>query len=126
MGDLILYHYTCEHGRESIGRRGFVLPMADHAPRAAALLHERYRGMATLAWFTDLDAPVADALGLTGRTIQCDRTAYRYRVTDTAGIIAWLRTPARGTFWGRQLEREPGSLPRHWYVTRTPVPVVLA
>jgi hypothetical protein len=119
-----IYHYTCEHGRQALGERGAVRPLADWNPRAATLLGNRIH-MAMLSWFTDLDVAVPHALGLTRGTIECDRTAHRYRVIDDGLIVPWLASPWRRG-WLLDLERVKGAMPRHWYVATVPVRVVLS
>lgn len=114
-----LWHYTCDHGRWAIGRVGLVYP-AHHLTTRALPPTGRY------AWFTDLSAPIRDALGLTQHLAQCDRTAHRYRVTDPAGIVPW--TAVRRDFpplWRVDLEWTSGARPKHWYVSEEPVPVEL-
>jgi hypothetical protein len=120
-----LYHYTCQHGRLAIGSYGYVLPLWSWNPRAGARLGERWRPLAEVSWFTDLDSPWPPrALGLTRSTIRCDRTQYRYRVVDDRDVVPWLDSPYR-----REplllLERAGGALPRHWYVATKPVVVAL-
>ena len=63
-----LYHYTCDHGRQLIGMRGKLKPNR-HPWLTRPLL-----------WLTDLDHANIQALGLTSLTLDCDRTAWRYRI----------------------------------------------
>jgi hypothetical protein len=80
-----------------------------------------------ISWFTDLDHPYREALGLTMSTVGiCDRTTYRYRVLDAAGVVPWLHSAERAR-WPqlRALERATGAMPRHWYVAAVPVAVEL-
>lgn len=100
-----LWHYTCPHGRIRIGKRGSLRP-----------------GLDGLVWLTDLDVAHRDALGLSMTLIDCDRTAYRYRVLDGALVIPWTRArrlldPVRVD----AIESTPGVLVRHWFVCPTPV-----
>ena len=121
---MTIYHYTCNHGREALGNAGMVLPIADWEPRAAAKLAQSpYPDLALISWFTDLDVPIAEALGLTRATILCDRTKYRYRVIDDIAVTPWIRSPHRRRL--RDLERADGAMPMHWYVSTEPVHVVL-
>lgn len=122
---MTLWHYTCQHGRNALGRVGVVKPLAMWNPRASARLGP-WDALGTLSWFTDLETPVADALGLTSRTIECDRTAYRYRVLDATHIVRWLGSEWRARYPElRSLEIVAGALPMHWYVSGYVVPVEL-
>ena len=69
-----LYYYTCDHGRQLIGMRGKL------KPHQHPLLSE----WRPLVWLTDLKEPDAGALGLTSLMLDCDRTAWRYRIRDSA------------------------------------------
>lgn len=111
----VLFHYTCDHGWSGIREAGEV--RANEHP----LLGE------PLSWWTDLDAPLRDALGLTSYVLACDRTAYRVSVelSDCPEIVWWPR-------WARRrvppqvrayLESAPGAAPAHWYVAERAVPV---
>jgi hypothetical protein len=126
-----LYHYTCEHGREGIGDKGEVRSIREFDVAAFATLNRRGLGLwALLSWFTDLDTPVREVLGLTSESITCDRTQYRYRVTDTGECEPWVGSSVR-KFIGKQhggflerLELSGHALPMHWWVAIEPVPVV--
>ncbi len=84
-------------------------------------------GDRSLAWFTDLDVPHREALGLTSLILSCDRTEHRFKVTQAVDVRWWPR-------FARELgprEREPlesaaGAMPGHWYVADVSVPVVAA
>ena len=117
-----LYHFTCDHGYADIIRDGHVKPLFDilggmegDGPAAPP--------SGSFAWFTDLDTPNRDALGLTSRILSCDRTAYRFEVTDETQVARWLDMrrllPA---LW--PLELAPGAMPAHWWIASEPVPVV--
>jgi hypothetical protein len=119
-----LFHYTCDHGRAALGRAGFAVPIRTHSPTAAAQLPEELAWMAELVWFTDQRHPDPVALGLTRATIDCDRTRFRYRVTDPAGIDPWLtvtRSLPRAAWKLTQGDARPGQ----GWVARGPVPVEL-
>lgn len=113
-----LWHYTCDHGHEQIERAA-----PAHVVPAAALSPQIHHGPSILAWFTDLDSPIRDALGLTSQILSCDRTAHRYRVTDGYSIVPWVEV-RRLWLWADELESAPGAMPRHWFVASVPVPVV--
>jgi hypothetical protein len=93
-----------------------------------------YAALSRLAWFTDLDEPNADALGLTRNSTYCDRTAYRWQVVDGLGRDVRGLPPvpygvirARLNVYVRDgLELAPGAEPRRWWVATWPVPVTFA
>ena len=101
-----LYHYTCEHGAERIRADGYLV-----------------RTMMGLAWFTDLDVPFREALGLTNRLTKCDRTAVRFQVVDPSGIIPWHVARRQFPRAASVLEDAPGVMPAHWFVSQTQVRV---
>ena len=70
-----LWHFTCDHGRQGIGRAGLVKPNRAAVP--------------PLAWFTDLPNPQREHLGLTSLILSCDRMAHRYRVLGSGDVIPW-------------------------------------
>ena len=107
---MTLYHYTCSHGAEGIRRTGVVKPN----PATA------------MAWFTDLNPPVRDALGLTSVTLTCDRMEHRFTVADESGIQPyWLVRRYLPREWRDGLERAPGALLMHWWVSLHDVAVQL-
>lgn len=109
-----LYHYTCDHAVAGIRADRFVKPN----------MHPLLKGIA-LAWFTDLDAPDRDGLGLTSNYITCDRTTHRFTVADSAPIRWWPNAVRELDLQGyrRALEIAPGAWPAHWYVSVVPVVV---
>lgn len=118
-----LFHYTCRHGRRGIGTRGLVLTPRTHNPVAASAMSE-YAWLATLAWFTTAEEPDPIHLGLTMSTIHCDRTRFRYRVTDTSDLRRWL--DVCGDYPVAEVTRLNGGdhRPDLWWVSTTAVPVV--
>jgi hypothetical protein len=115
-----LYHYTCEHSMRGIRQAGTVRPNR----------HALLPAVPPLIWLTDLAAPHKEALGLTGRHTQCDRTAHRLVVDtdDTDGVLHW---PDAARRWHiprpvRDLLEAGGALPMHWYVTTEPIDVAHA
>ena len=120
-----LFHYTCQHGHAALSRTRTVVPVTTHTPTAAVLLPPELAALAALAWFTDLTPPDPYALGLTNKTIPCDRTEYRWRVTRTdRPPIGWGRVRAHmsGAVLDG-LEAYPGAEPARWWVASWPVPV---
>lgn len=108
----ILYHYTCGHTRVKLGSRTATL-----RPNTVPGL------MSPLVWLTDLDKPIADALGLTSLLLLCDRTEHRYRVTDNTSAARWISVRRRHPL-RHALESAPGARPMHWWVSSLPVPVI--
>jgi hypothetical protein len=103
-----LFHYTCAHRYPSIRRLGLLIPGA-----------QPLLGGAELLWLTDLEVPDRAGLGLTSRSIQCDRTEWRIRVEDPVDVTLWRDVRRDFPFWGvYSLERSDGAQPRHWWVTR--------
>lgn len=107
-----LYHYTCADAAPLIFSSGYVRP--NNQPQLGGI---------ALAWFTDLDWPDRDALGLTSYSLRCDRT--EYRCTVDADVTRWVRfartLPAT---LRRGLELAEGALPMHWWVAAASVPVL--
>ncbi len=106
-----IYHFTCNDGRRAIGKSGLILPNL---------------GFSGLAWFTDLPDPDRHQLGLTSYSLDCDRMTHRYRVTDTANVVAWADYPCDPPEWRLALAALDGVAPEHWFVATKPVPAVLA
>lgn len=102
---ITLYHYTCAHAHAKIST-------------------ELRPGLDGFVWLTDLDAPFDYALGLTRLLTRCDRTAHRYRVTDTTDVTAYLDVRATLHRERREGLETFGTLPRHWYVSTAHVPVI--
>lgn len=120
-----LYHYTCDCGRRAIGDPGLVLPIGLHSPEAAARVPDEWAWLVELCWFTTQAQPDAVALGLTKETIACDRTRWRYRVTDPTGVEPWTtaaRTLPRNAYKLTLGDHRPGL----WWIARGPVPVEMA
>lgn len=113
---MTLFHYTCDHGYSRIMRDGVVKPgvmVLDH-PLSQPL-----------AWFTDLDGAVVDALGLTSISLSCDRTAHRITVASGPPIIPWMTARCDSRYAALlPLEETPGAMPRHWFVSESPVAVL--
>lgn len=125
---LTLWHYTCADGHAALGEVGTLLPMAQHGdPDRLVSFPTWARPLLGLVWLTDRAAPDSGALGLTRWSVSCDRTAYRYRVTDLTGGIARYGRIRRSLppMLAHYLETAPGAEPAGWFVTRHPVPVVL-
>lgn len=116
-----LYHYTCDHGRQGIGDTGVLVSAATQAGRDDLLFP------ALVVWLTDMATPDRNALGLTSNILSCDRTRYRYRVTDATTAIPWTQYARLVPRWVREeLEGAPGTRPVHWWISLTSVPVEIA
>ena len=118
-----LYHFTCQHGAEGIRDDGVVIPVA-HLRRREPGLPEVLVPWAEFVWFTDLDLPLRDCLGLTSYMLRCDRTEHRFRALSGSELVPWMTVRKRYP-WRVALE-VPGTRPVHWYVSTEPVPVVEA
>ncbi|MBS3177733.1 MULTISPECIES: hypothetical protein [unclassified Pseudoclavibacter] len=105
-----LYHFTCDDKLPSILRDGVVKP-----------------GKTGLAWFTSDPDASREQLGLTSRTLDCDRMAHWLEVSATEDVYPWGRVRSR---FPRHvlddLETTPGAEPRSWFVSKKPVPLALA
>lgn len=127
-----LFHYTCDHGAgaiaaEKVLRPGASLFAGEDAERSASVLGD-------VIWLTDLDwvtgghGGTAHLLGLHRINLRCDRTMFRAAVSETAEAVWWptyrreLVGDARDM--ARTLSMTEGALPAHWWVSRTPLPVV--
>ncbi len=102
-----LYHYTCDHGNKGIQEDGVLRGNA----------HPWMPAAGPILWLTDMEAPTAEALGLTKRVIACDRTTHRF-VVDTDRAVHWPRAARRlcTPSVRRELDFAPGALPMHWWV----------
>lgn len=109
----ILYHYTCNHWAPHIEGEGLVKPSA-----VAGWPGHRF------SWWTDLEVPYREALGLTGLALSCDRTANRFRALTDDQLTKWTDArrglPATLVAW---LHSPPGVMPAHWWISTAPVPV---
>lgn len=108
----VLWHYTCHHGHDAIAHDGHTLRPNPHTGHL---------------WLTDLEAPNVLALGLTSTLIDCDRTAHRYRITDTTTAQRWVAVRRQFPGWFRQgLENAPGAMPMHWWISLYTIPAEYA
>ena len=120
-----LFHYTCSCGHEALLDDPVVRPARDLIPPARLAQHDDLRALFLFAWFTDLPEPNADALGLTRHLVPCVRTRHRWVVISAvARPVPWTSVRRQVPTWTRaKLEEAPGAMPRHWFVSRHPVPV---
>ncbi len=112
---MTLYHFTCDHGHRQI-----VDQLLPGSYMSTAV------GASPFVWMTNLESPNRDALGLTSHFIDCDRTSFRYRVTDESSAIWWMdaRRMLPEGYVGL-LESSHGARPMHWWISLEPVPAVL-
>ncbi len=106
-----LYHYTCDHARREIAHDRVLRPMLH------PLLGVRY------VWLTDAPEPDRDALGLTSRTLPCDRTRWRVTVERSPSVRPWLSVRSRFVP-SVVADLEHGALPARWFVSVEPLAVV--
>lgn len=110
----VLFHYTCDHGLEGIRDSIWML-----RPWGAP-------GLPQLVWLTDLTIPDREGLGLTSKTLSCDRTTYRLTVHPQAVTPVEHWSTARRHFrptYVEALERAKGAKPEHWWIARERIPV---
>lgn len=128
-----LFHWTCHHGAAGIERDGLVVPAASLPGFNEELVPEEFRWLSRLLWATDLrSVPDRRALGLTAIHTNCDRLTYCYELSSEFNRFAkwWPRWCADGIreerlpASARGLSFTPGALPTHWYVSRSPLPVL--
>jgi hypothetical protein len=122
-----LYHFTCSHAAPHIDRARALVPQVSWR-HLDSLLLERGEPMTGLwrapavVWLTDMRSPDRDALGLTSRTLKCDRTEFRYTV-ETDAAEPWLAFARRYDASPEYLARLPGK-PGRWFVMAGRVPVI--
>jgi hypothetical protein len=113
-GVMVLYHYTCDHGRAGIQRDGWIRPGADG-----------------LVWLTDIgpdrrNERMRKSLGLTSYSLKCDRMEFVF-AADPSDAMPYREAVARGVI-GRArhmlLTRLPHARPGNWFVATTSVEVV--
>jgi hypothetical protein len=111
-----LYHFTCDHGHAGITTTRRLLNLASQA-RGRTIHVPPW--MMNVVWLTDLAAPDALGLGLTSRTLSCDRTRYRWTVVSPRDplIVPWaeFRDRTAPDRW-EELESAEGAAPGHWWV----------
>lgn len=125
-----LFHYTCSHAAEKIRQDDSIRPgdqlveKLTYAMLPASVQHIA-RAVAGMCWFTDLAPPVdRDVLGLTMLSLTCDRIVHCFEVVPDWTVIRWWLNVRREhrDLW--DLEKAPGALPAHWFVSEHPVKVL--
>lgn len=103
------WHRTCDHAARSIEADGVLRPH-----------HHPIVGVA-LVWLSDRPDRSRASLGLTSRTLTCDRMRNLFRVDADEAVVPWLR-------WAADHGVRPGILssgdPRSWWVSEQPVAAV--
>jgi len=111
-----LYHFTCIDGHRYIETTGALQPQPNCWP---------------FIWLTSEADPDFEATGLQAfsvSTLDCDRTEYRYIVTDLTTCRPWLGSPERIFVSGNSSflhALEQFGDPEHWWITTQPVPCLL-
>lgn len=103
-----LYHYTCSHALPGIMKDRVVWP----------------NPVTGWAWFTDLEVPVREGLGLTSDVLDCDRTEHRFKVLGGGPVPYVSIRRTLPPLMREGLESSPGALLMHWWVSPEPVRVV--
>jgi hypothetical protein len=113
---MTLWHFTCEHGRRALGKRGLLV-----APIAHPLLG------AKVIWLTTEAAPDRERTGLTMNFQHCDRMAYRYRVLQPERCVPWFGSATRAAAPAEVIaDLESFGDPEHWWITAVPTLAELA
>lgn len=118
-----LHHFTCSHFVIPITATGAVVPHR----------HPAFPSLGRVAWFTTDVWADPDRTGLTSRTLACDRTKHRFRVTEAAMCLPWIEVRNLMVSLGQPgFERETihdfeyYAAPETWWISAVPVPVVRA
>jgi hypothetical protein len=124
-----LFHYTCFHGATKIRDDDSIRP-ANSLPEKLtyAMLppetQDTAKAIAGLCWFTDLNPPDRDALGLTMLSLTCDRTSFGFEVIPDWRVVQWWPIVRRNYKILWPLETHDGAMPAHWFVSEHPVKVL--
>jgi hypothetical protein len=111
MVTLSLYHFTCDHGRQGIGKRGRLQP------------HINPLLGCKVVWLTTQALPSREQTGLTSRYLTCDRMQFRY-VVSGIGVAAcepWLTSSVRKAAGAVVEDLESFGDPENWWIARRPV-----
>jgi hypothetical protein len=113
-----LFHYTCSHAAPSIVACGALVPYG----------HPLLPRLKPLVWLSTLVHPEPGDIGFSDEL--CDRVEWRFQVIDTSTCLLWWEVanelpayvlPARIAY-----DMENGRRSDTWWVSASPVPVVLA
>jgi len=119
-----LFHFTCECGHGALRREPVVRPAREvSTPAQLARLSTDLHAATLFAWFTDLTDPDPIALGVPRHGF-C-RLRFRWLVISAIPRpVPYLNVRTQLPHWTREaLEDAPGVELRHWFVSRTAMPV---
>jgi hypothetical protein len=117
-----LFHFTCaDHGFSGIGSRGLIVPRQGRTLFGVSHLDWG------VVWLTSGDHD-ATGMGKSGFEV-CDRSEYRYVVTDTSTCERWLDSRVRkeaDVMEGLIDLLEMTGDASTWWISKEPVPARLA
>lgn len=112
-----LFHFTCDHSYPKIGRRGLLLPQ--QKPKLFGVPLPDFG----VVWLTEGSY---ESTGMDQSDLAiCDRSAYRYIVTDDRHCEHWIDSMVRQRFLEHVAVLEAVGKPELWWVSSAPVPVRL-
>lgn len=118
-----LWHFTCDHFATQIVAVGALVPHR----------HPYFPSLGRVVWLTSQPNPERYLVGLTSDTLDCDRMAHRFRVTESDQCLWWpdvrdLMRAARQPGFDAATVRafEYGRAPETWWLSPLAVPVVRA
>jgi hypothetical protein len=109
-----LFHFTCEHSYPHLGARGVLVPQ--HKP---TLFGVRLPDALAVVWLTAGDY-ASTGMDRSDLAI-CDRSAYRYVVTDPSACVPWLVSAQREELGTDAELLEAVGIPELWYISAEPV-----
>ena len=105
-----LWHFTCEHGRRALGKRGLLIAPVRHPLLGVKVI-----------WLTTEAQPDRERTGLTMAYTRCDRMAYRYRVLQPDRCTPWLGSIFRAVApLAALVDLESFGDPENWWVSAVP------
>jgi hypothetical protein len=120
----LLYHYCCVHSAVGIREDGELFCAEDVLRRKGSDKHVPHPN-GYVVWLTDMEPPpLREPLGLTIHNLKCDRITHCFVVEFDPSRMEWYMTFRRRHPEMRELEDEPGCMPRHWWAARGPIPVL--
>lgn len=119
MGPVTYWHWTCSHRAAKIAATGVLQPNP----------HPVLRDL-PITWLTTSRLATRAALGLSSKTLSCDRMSHLFQVeeADEPLVLSWTELKAEPAFedylpMARRLEAVRGTRPVVWAVTLEPVHV---
>lgn len=111
-----VYHFTCSCWAPKIAAQQLL----------RASVHSILQHQGRMSWLTDLDIPLARAIGLP--TKPCDRLQFRVALDrDQPGIVRWSSWSRRNVPLPlRQAveANDPGALHSHWWLALGDMPIL--